>query len=188
MTTVVSFAKKYGYTVEAVLTACETVGVMKHNGRVAWISVRDTSNVLKELKYTNSQSDRKPPSKEKVPRTEYMRKYREANKRTLNSKRSQWLGGTGSGTSRYAEKSRDWNRNNREKIRAYQEVHAALKSGEFKLYPCEVCGDPDTIVYYTQYERPLEGVVCLCRKHHAERRGRTKVTSPPSSPVNVECP
>jgi hypothetical protein len=61
----------------------------------------------------------------------------------------------------------------RDRIRARDAVHGALRAGRLKRLPCEVCGSPKSEAHHDDYSKPL-CVRWLCRPHHrqadAERR------------------
>ncbi|KKL58909.1 hypothetical protein LCGC14_2220660, partial [marine sediment metagenome] len=65
---------------------------------------------------------------------------------------------------------RTWNGFAPERRQAYQAVRNALRRGEIKQEPCEVCGDKNSHAHHDNYTRPLE-IVWFCRIHHAERHG-----------------
>lgn len=57
-----------------------------------------------------------------------------------------------------------------------KKVIYALKRGDLKKLPCEVCGEILVEAHHSRYDRPLS-VNWLCRKHHRERdvlEGKTK--------------
>jgi hypothetical protein len=54
------------------------------------------------------------------------------------------------------------------KTRARTAVNNALKSGELKRSPCEVCGNPKSEGHHEDYSLPLD-VTWLCDAHHKMR-------------------
>lgn len=53
------------------------------------------------------------------------------------------------------------------KAMAQDMVKNALKKGELKRQPCEICNEPKTHAHHDDYSKPLS-VRWLCRTHHLE--------------------
>ena len=49
---------------------------------------------------------------------------------------------------------------------AHRKVLNAVKRGELKPQPCEVCGEVKAMAHHDDYDKPLE-VRWLCHSHHA---------------------
>ena len=60
-----------------------------------------------------------------------------------------------------------WNRRNQEKLTAHAVVRAALRSGEIKRGPCEICGSSIVDAHHDDYGQPLV-VRWLCRRDHQQ--------------------
>ena len=50
---------------------------------------------------------------------------------------------------------------------AHNAVRSAIKMGELKRQPCEVCGNEKSQAHHDDYSKPLD-VRWLCQKHHYE--------------------
>ncbi len=70
--------------------------------------------------------------------------------------------------SSYQKKRR---RKDPEKDSARRRVSRAVKNGELKRKPCEVCGSFYSQAHHEDYSKPLD-VIWLCRKHHLELHGK----------------
>lgn len=75
-----------------------------------------------------------------------------------------WKGGVSQNPSRY---TRQYKRDNPEKVRAHRLVQTEIRAGRMERQPCEVCGEPNGDAHHDDYDKPLE-VRWLCRKHHIE--------------------
>jgi hypothetical protein len=68
-------------------------------------------------------------------------------------------------------KRKEYNRKYREKTKmrkkAHKKVENAIKFGNLKRQPCEICGDPKSHAHHEDYEKLLE-VRWLCDQHHKE--------------------
>jgi hypothetical protein len=65
-----------------------------------------------------------------------------------------------------------------EKVRAPQALRRAVKRGEIKRQPCEVCGNPRSQGHHDDYSKPLE-VRWLCSLHHYQAdRQRAALDAP----------
>lgn len=53
------------------------------------------------------------------------------------------------------------------KTKARHAVYKAIKKGDLKREPCEVCGEEKTEAHHTDYSKPL-AVMWLCTPHHHE--------------------
>jgi hypothetical protein len=60
-----------------------------------------------------------------------------------------------------------WAERNPAKRRAHNIVARAIRRGQLKRGPCEVCGAGDAEAHHDDYDLPLD-VRWLCRRHHAE--------------------
>lgn len=69
---------------------------------------------------------------------------------------------------KYQKKRR---RKDPEKDSARRRVSRAVKNGELKRKPCEVCGSFYSQAHHEDYSKPLD-VIWLCRKHHLELHGK----------------
>lgn len=52
-----------------------------------------------------------------------------------------------------------------EKVKAYDAVHRAVKSGVLIKGPCEICGSKKVQAHHEDYSKPLD-VIWLCSLHH----------------------
>lgn len=74
---------------------------------------------------------------------------------------------------RYAEKNpekrraekRNWQQKNRHKIAAQRATQKAVANGYICRYPCQVCGNEDSIAHHPHYERKYD-VIWLCGHCH----------------------
>ena len=53
----------------------------------------------------------------------------------------------------------------------YRQTKLAVRRGELRRSPCEVCGDVKTDAHHEDYARPVD-VRWLCRKHHRMHHGQ----------------
>jgi hypothetical protein len=53
------------------------------------------------------------------------------------------------------------------KRKAQVAVANALRRGNLRKLPCEICGNQKSEAHHTDYSKPLD-VMWLCRKHHAD--------------------
>ena len=60
-----------------------------------------------------------------------------------------------------------------EKAEARRLFALAVKRGEIKRRPCEVCGEPKSHGHHEDYSRPLD-VMWLCSTHHAKRHAELR--------------
>jgi hypothetical protein len=58
-----------------------------------------------------------------------------------------------------------WRKLNPEKVKAHNIVRRAIKNGNLKRLPCEVCGNTLSQAHHNDYNKPLD-VIWLCRPHH----------------------
>lgn len=68
---------------------------------------------------------------------------------------------------------REYERNNKEKRRAYSIVLRAKKRGIITQHPCSICGSLNARAHHPDYTKPLE-VVWLCELHHSVVHERNK--------------
>ena len=61
--------------------------------------------------------------------------------------------------------------------RAAFTVHSALKKGEIKKQPCEICGNEKVHAHHDNYNNPLD-IRWLCLKHHKEWHKNNKPIYP----------
>lgn len=61
-----------------------------------------------------------------------------------------------------------------EKRKAHNIFSNAMRNGEIKPQPCEVCGCLKTEAHHFDYSKPLE-VIWLCPKHHKQRHAMLRV-------------
>jgi len=61
--------------------------------------------------------------------------------------------------------SKKWQKDNPEKYKASIMVRTAIKKGEMKREPCEVCGEKKSHGHHDDYTKPLQ-VRWLCARHH----------------------
>lgn len=74
---------------------------------------------------------------------------------------------------RYAEYAVKYRDKNPEKIAAHQAVHRALRHGDLRQQPCEVCGEPNSEAHHADYSKPLS-VEWLCKRHHRQKHLKKK--------------
>lgn len=64
----------------------------------------------------------------------------------------------------------------RDAARSYANTY--LRRGIIKRQPCEICGDPKTLIRHEDYSAPLQ-IRWLCKAHHREDVNRTVDLSAP---------
>jgi hypothetical protein len=73
----------------------------------------------------------------------------------------------------FRNRKRQYNQNNKDKIRAHNALSKAVSKGLVKRSPCEVCGDENAEGHHDDYDKPLSAT-WLCGRHHqrlhADRR------------------
>ncbi len=77
----------------------------------------------------------------------------------------------------------NWKKKYPERYRAHNVVYVAVRRGELKPKPCEVCGVVKVESHHEDYERPLE-VKWLCKKHHVEadkKKRERDLSTPPTT-------
>lgn len=72
-----------------------------------------------------------------------------------------------------SERIRRCDKSHSEKIMARGLVRKALRSGELKKLPCEVCGEVKVDGHHDDYSKPLQ-VRWLCRIHHCEYHAKAE--------------
>lgn len=68
---------------------------------------------------------------------------------------------------RKKERTEEYKKKYPEKIKARYTLNNAIKRGEIKRQPCEVCGGAKAEAHHDNYDKPLE-IKWLCPKCHAE--------------------
>ena len=68
---------------------------------------------------------------------------------------------------RYNDRIKRWRERNPEKVQAWQEARNAMRRGELKQLPCELCGNEATDKHHDDYSKPLE-VRWLCESCHGK--------------------
>lgn len=64
---------------------------------------------------------------------------------------------------------------NRIKIAARYAVSAALRRGDIRKQPCEICGSEHSEAHHEDYAKPLT-VKWLCRQHHVAQHCGSRMT------------
>ena len=65
---------------------------------------------------------------------------------------------------------------------AHQAVQLAIKSGELRRQPCEVCGESRTDAHHDSYDKPLD-VRFLCARHHRQRHAQLNAPRKPAKAI-----
>lgn len=60
-----------------------------------------------------------------------------------------------------------WKTGNKDKTKAHAEVRNAIRRGDIKRLPCEICGEIKSQAHHHDYSKPLD-VKFLCSLHHKE--------------------
>lgn len=100
----------------------------------------------------------------KTDRREYHSRWREANRESIRERDRLW----------YQDNIEIARARRRKYMRGYSRrlplriLRRAIKNGEIKRQPCEVCGKPNAQAHHEDYSKPLV-VRWLCRLHHARR-------------------
>lgn len=72
-----------------------------------------------------------------------------------------------------AKGRRKYTERNPAKRDAHLKVQSAIRTGQLKRQPCEVCGQEKVEAHHSDYSKPLE-VMWLCSRHHAELHSRVR--------------
>ncbi len=99
----------------------------------------------------------------------HMRRYRESHRAQIRADHRKW---TRANRERLWERRREWNRRNPAKIRCYEAVRRALKSGKLvRPHKCGKCGKHlRVLAHHEDYAAPLK-VDWLCTRCHSIRHG-----------------
>ena len=68
---------------------------------------------------------------------------------------------------------KEYKKKNPMKYKAKNRLCSALRRGDIKRKPCEVCGEVKSHGHHPDYNYPLD-VIWLCSKHHAEEHRRLR--------------
>jgi len=114
-----------------------------------------------DKKYCEENKDkiRECREKNKDKKKEYYKK----NKEHINKVKRAY-----SKTDKGRRAKKKYNAKNPKKIKVHNIVHSAIKNGEIKIQPCEVCNSTERIeAHHTDYSKPLD-IMWLCKSCHAE--------------------
>ncbi len=116
--------------------------------------------------------------RKKQDKTEYNRKYREANRERLRlyARKFRKEGRATRNLKKQREAILEWEKKNPEKRKAHRLVYNAIRNGTLKRKPCKVCKSKAVQAHHEDYSKPLE-VIWLCRVHHYEFDLKLKKTA-----------
>lgn len=92
------------------------------------------------------------------------RDWRAKNRERDNLRKKEFYYGN---SKKHLESTIQWQKRNPEKRKAHLEIRYAIKRGDLKKLPCEICGSNKSHAHHSDYSRPLE-VRWLCQLHHKQ--------------------